>query len=213
MHLGEEGQTPDVDVIIYDIGNVVVVFDDKKGLKALQRLGMGGGDIQIDELFGGPRWNRFCRGKLPEAEFRQDMRDLFEIVSASDDQIDEAIGDVFTLIDSTIAIIAATRAKYPQLRHVALSNVEPPRDRVLEKMGVWSRFDATVKSCEVGMAKPDHAIFRLALERANCARFRALFVDDVPKNVLAAAELGIAGHLYQNEAGLRAFLALHNIHI
>ncbi|MBL7183721.1 MAG: HAD-IA family hydrolase, partial [Anaerolineae bacterium] len=43
----------------------------------------------------------------------------------------------------------------------------------------------------VGLAKPDPAIYQLALERLGTAPEATVFVDDYEPNVAAAAELGI----------------------
>jgi putative hydrolase of the HAD superfamily len=51
--------------------------------------------------------------------------------------------------------------------------------------------DPVVISGEVGLRKPDPAILRLLLDRLDLPAERTAFVDDVPPNVAAAAELGI----------------------
>ena len=52
-------------------------------------------------------------------------------------------------------------------------------------------FGTVVDSSEVGVRKPDPAIFRIALERLDVPAERALFLDDYEGNVRAAASLGI----------------------
>jgi epoxide hydrolase-like predicted phosphatase len=54
-------------------------------------------------------------------------------------------------------------------------------------------FVDVVDSCEVGLRKPDPAIYRLACERARISPERALFVDDHAANVEAARALGLGG--------------------
>ena len=57
-------------------------------------------------------------------------------------------------------------------------------------------FHAVVDSSEVGMRKPDPAIFGHALERiGGVAPERCVFLDDFPGNVEAARKLGMAGVL------------------
>lgn len=57
-----------------------------------------------------------------------------------------------------------------------------------------------------GLAKPDPAIFALAVERFGLDPARTLFTDDSPANVDAAARLGLRTHLFEGTAGLRAAL-------
>jgi epoxide hydrolase-like predicted phosphatase len=61
----------------------------------------------------------------------------------------------------------------------------------------WSRiFDATVISGEVGLCKPDAAIYRLTCDRLGITPTDAVFVDDMAPNVDAAEALGMAGILH-----------------
>ena len=47
--------------------------------------------------------------------------------------------------------------------------------------------------------KPDHRIFELALERFGIKAEETVFIDDNPKNVQAACEVGIRGVLFQSK--------------
>ncbi|MPZ19820.1 MAG: HAD-IA family hydrolase [Luteitalea sp.] len=51
-------------------------------------------------------------------------------------------------------------------------------------------FDTVVVSYELGIVKPDPAIYQACLDRLNVAPARALFVDDRRENVDVAAQLG-----------------------
>ena len=80
----------------------------------------------------------------------------------------------------------------------------------------WPRFRATapvfdhfrdiVVSGEEGMTKPDPRIYALALARFGLARGEALFIDDRADNVAAAQAAGLAGHVFNGAAGVRAAL-------
>jgi putative hydrolase of the HAD superfamily len=67
-------------------------------------------------------------------------------------------------------------------------------------------FDVMVDSSEVGVRKPDPAIFRELLRRLELAPDRVAFVDDLPRNVTAAAALGIRAVTFTDEAACRAEL-------
>jgi putative hydrolase of the HAD superfamily len=54
-------------------------------------------------------------------------------------------------------------------------------------------FDGVVISSEVGLRKPDPAIFQHALDLLGLGPQECAFVDDIEHNVRAAADLGIAG--------------------
>ncbi|HEX4252545.1 MAG TPA: HAD family phosphatase [Pseudonocardia sp.] len=67
-------------------------------------------------------------------------------------------------------------------------------------------FDVVVDSSEVGVRKPDPAIFRELLRRLELTPDRVAFLDDLPRNVHAAATLGIRAVAFTDEAGCRASL-------
>jgi epoxide hydrolase-like predicted phosphatase len=52
-------------------------------------------------------------------------------------------------------------------------------------------FDDVVDSSEVGLRKPDPAIYRLSLERLDVQPGEAVFIDDAPGNVAGAVAVGI----------------------
>lgn len=61
-------------------------------------------------------------------------------------------------------------------------------------------FDAVVISGEVGLRKPEPAIFELTLDRLGLSADQCAFVDDHARNIEAAARLGIIGVLHRNYA-------------
>jgi epoxide hydrolase-like predicted phosphatase len=72
-------------------------------------------------------------------------------------------------------------------------------------------FDAYVISSEVGLRKPDPAIYELAAERLGVAPAACVFVDDLPGNLKPARALGMATVLHRGDAAatlaeLRALL-------
>lgn len=59
---------------------------------------------------------------------------------------------------------------------------------------LWAElFDAVVISGEVGLRKPDEAIYRHALDTLGLAAAECVFVDDIEHNVRAAEDLGMVG--------------------
>lgn len=59
-------------------------------------------------------------------------------------------------------------------------------------------FHVVVFSCEVGLMKPDPAIYNTILRLCSTEPDEAIFVDDFPINIEAANNLGIHGVLFNN---------------
>lgn len=81
-----------------------------------------------------------------------------------------------------------------------LSNMPPGSGA--KWMALWPALDRIPQklwSGDEGLAKPDPAIYRLFLERSGWRAEETLFVDDARRNVEAAAALGFATRLFEDE--------------
>jgi putative hydrolase of the HAD superfamily len=61
-------------------------------------------------------------------------------------------------------------------------------------------FDGWVISSEVGLRKPDPAVYELAAERVGVPPHACVFVDDLPGNLKPARALGMATVLHRGDA-------------
>jgi putative hydrolase of the HAD superfamily len=75
---------------------------------------------------------------------------------------------------------------------VVTNNTVIEQDEKLETFGLWPHVDALITSEECGVAKPDPAIFRSALERLGVAAHEAVMVGDSWANdIVGAANIGM----------------------
>jgi putative hydrolase of the HAD superfamily len=90
-----------------------------------------------------------------------------------------------------------------------LSNADNSLRERLKTDGIHDLFDDIVCSAEVGMAKPEAAIFVLSAERLGLDPGECVFVDDLDTNVEAARQVGMLGLIFRVDKGddLRAQLA------
>lgn len=73
---------------------------------------------------------------------------------------------------------------------------------------IFDRFADIIVSGTEKLAKPDPAIFRLAIDRFGIDPAGALFIDDVAANIAGAESAGISGHHFTAAATLeRALIA------
>jgi putative hydrolase of the HAD superfamily len=105
---------------------------------------------------------------------------------------------MFGGMEPDTAMINGVRAlRRPGLRIALLSNsIGNAYDReLLEQL-----FDAWVISSEVGMRKPEPAIYELAAARLGLEPTGCVIVDDLPGNLKPARTLGMATVLHRGEA-------------
>ena len=114
-------------------------------------------------------------------------------------------------IDGTVAILRELKDD-GKVRLFALTNMEAttyPLRRDRYDFLRW--FEGTVVSSSEGVIKPDERIFRVLLERYGLTAASTLMVDDNPRNVAAAAELGMPTVLFESPDGLRRTLEEHGV--
>lgn len=87
----------------------------------------------------------------------------------------------------------------PNYRILLLSNVDTDYWQAIKPLHPeFDLFDALLISGELGLAKPDPAIFEHACGVAGSAPSHCFFIDDTATNVQAARRLGLQGHVFRD---------------
>jgi 2-haloacid dehalogenase/putative hydrolase of the HAD superfamily len=108
------------------------------------------------------------------------------------------------IAESEAAIEALAARGVPQF---ALSNMSHEViDGIVAMSPAFARLQDRLISAEVGLLKPDPAIFQAACDRFARAPGDLLFIDDSAENVAAAARLGFDTHHFTDPAALRPAL-------
>ncbi|MEZ0397280.1 MAG: HAD family phosphatase [Anaerolineales bacterium] len=87
-----------------------------------------------------------------------------------------------------LAVLRNLRRRY---KVGLISNAWSGLRAYITSQGFADAFDEMIISAEVGLVKPDPAIYRLALERLGVRAAEAVFVDDFIENVEAARAVGM----------------------
>jgi putative hydrolase of the HAD superfamily len=107
--------------------------------------------------------------------------------------------ETWGLINENVELVRALRPPY---RVSVLSNADLTlEERMRDGMNIHHLFDDVVCSAVVGMAKPDHAIYRLAAERLSLSVEECVFIDDARRNVEAAQLVGMTAIHYRIDRG------------
>jgi HAD superfamily hydrolase (TIGR01509 family) len=189
------------DLIIFDLGHVLVDFDFKKVIRNLQRYSPYS-EKEIRYYFSHtPLWDRFERGQLTPAEFYQALQKDLKLKGLTFEQFEPLWNRIFWEKPDTVSILQRLRGRY---RLAMLSNVNVMHwEHVRRHHAFMHWFDYPVASYAVGYRKPDLAIYRVTLDRAGVSPSRAVFIDDVLSHVHAARSLGIRSHQFVNAVKLR----------
>jgi putative hydrolase of the HAD superfamily len=138
----------------------------------------------------------FETGRVPEEEFAVAFAERLSEVTPAPVDPETVVDGLFAgvrLEDRMIDAVAAARST--GFRTGLLSNSWSLRHYPRERFdGI---FDVTVISGEVGLRKPDPAIFRLVTERLGVNAEECVFVDDHPGHLTAARGEGMTTVLHK----------------
>lgn len=188
--------------IFFDLGNVLVSFDrDRAAAQVAATTGVAAGDV-LPFLTDESRHDALERGRIAWHDVHEEFCRHFG-VSADAAATAHAASDMFVLkVDMLplIAGLARTGVRMGILSNTCAVHWEQilaSRYRVLPHA-----FDTIVLSHEVGLRKPEPAIYAEAARQAGVAAERIFFTDDIPAHVHAARAAGWDAEPYTTAAAL-----------
>jgi 2-haloacid dehalogenase len=191
--------------VIFDIGNVLYKWDPERVLAeqipdALERQRF----IEDADLFA---WHRTLDGGRGLADAVAELCASFPdhewLIARWGELYDEMVKEP---IPGALDIVARLHERRVPL--FVISNFPAafwPAFRARHAR-LFERFNDVLVSGEVGLMKPDPAIFELAMRRFGLQPRDALFVDDMQDNIDAGAAAGLHTHRFETPAGLEQAL-------
>jgi len=195
QHFGSE-----IKNIIFDLGGVLLDIDVSRTVNAFQRLDIAGlssddiiscrkelffgletGAISPDEFISAIRESYPASGKIPESEIWRAWNAV--------------------LLDFDMSRFEVLDKLKNSYRLFLLSNTNLPHrmeylDRFVRQSG-GRRFESYFERChysdEMGMRKPDPAIFREVISADGLSPAHTLFIDDNADNIAGAEKAGLCG--------------------
>ncbi|MBW8012090.1 MAG: HAD family phosphatase [Chloroflexi bacterium] len=182
--------------IIWDLGGVLVRTEDfaprdqlaaRFGMqrKELSRLVFGDRDdsrAQMGEISHDEQWGHICKALgVPFDESHELEKQFF-----AGDRLDKDLMDYIRNLKTSYTTALLSNA---------LSNL---RQLILDEWKIDDAFHHLIISAEVGLMKPEPAIYELALEQSSSIAEEAIFIDDSLDNVTGARNVGMHAVHFQN---------------
>jgi epoxide hydrolase-like predicted phosphatase len=163
----------------------------------------GGGDLEL--LIGSYAedtdhpWHRVERGELSILDWVTEVSELGKAQGVEIDfsPLQSLLGDL-SVHDGVVDRIRSLRAEGYRVGMIT-NNVREGSAAWRAKIPVDELFEVVIDSCEVGMRKPNPAIYHLALQQLGVTDpATALFIDDAPGNVVGAQQAGLHALLFED---------------
>ena len=182
--------------IIFDLGGVVITLDQQQSVRRFEALGLKDASQRLNAYTQEGIFGDLEGGKIDAETFRHELSLL--------------IGREVTHQECAYAwqgyakevpqrnLDALTRLRSEDYSLVLLSNTNPYMMEWVDSPAfdghghsVRHYFDALYLSYEMKLMKPDDTFFRCVLMAEQVSPSDCLFIDDGPRNVAAASQIGI----------------------
>ena len=187
--------------VFFDLGGVIVRTEYQAPRQQLaERLGMEYEDLDRI-VFDSESGHQASLGAITSLQHWEAVMDRlkrpYEEMSKIRDEF--FAGDI--LDREILAFLRALRGKY---KTGLISNAWSDLRDYLVREKMDDAFDHIVISAEVGVAKPDPKIFKIALEKAGVSPNEAVFVDDFYHNIEGCEKVGMKGiHFKDTQSALQ----------
>lgn len=180
---------PSIQAIIFDFGNVLLEWNPRY----VYRRYFPNDEQGMENFFNEIKfmeWNaQQDKGRLFEegiAILSREYPHRAELIKVYHDRWQDSIGGA---IAGSVEILGQLKNKGYRL--YGLSNWSAETfPFALSKYDFFHMFDDMVVSGQVGLVKPDPAIYNLLLEKIGKPAMECLFIDDSPANILQARQMG-----------------------
>lgn len=189
--------------ILFDFGGVVVTIDQSEAIKRFKALGVADADERLDAYTQQGIFGDLERGRITDEQFRQELgRMVGHDVTWQQCQW-AWLGYAGDVPQRNLKALLKLRSE--GYRVILLSNTNP----FMMQWALSDEFDgcghslkyymdALYTSYKCGVMKPDEMFFRKVLMTEKILPEETLFLDDGPRNVAAASQLGIKTMLVDN---------------
>lgn len=184
--------------IIFDLGNVLLPIDLNLTYAAFAKFSSFNAALISSTIIDNKLWVPYESGQQSDAEFRDHLRSYLDL-HISDVEFDEAFSSL--LLDFYPGVYEWIATLGARFHLILLSNTSSIHAERFTKVplgpagqNLFSLFDDVYYSFEMGLVKPDPAIYHQVLTEHGFSPQEVLFFDDNVANINSAKLIGI--HAY-----------------
>ncbi|MHA8073162.1 HAD family hydrolase [Aquirufa sp. HETE-40SA] len=198
--------------IIFDLGNVLLPIDLDKTYSAFSAYSSYNKEDICSIINDNQLWVPYESGKQSDSEFREFLRFRLDL-TISDLEFDEAFSALLLKFhEGVYEWIASLQSRY---HLILLSNTSSIHAERFTKVSLgplgqnlFSLFNQVYYSFEMGLVKPDPAIYHRVLTEQGFSPSQVLFFDDNLANINSAKSIGIDSYLIDPN---RTFIQIQEI--
>ena len=182
--------------IIFDLGGVVITLDQQQAVRRFEALGLRDADERLNAYTQEGIFGDLEGGRIDAETFRRELSMLIGREATHDECAYAWQGYALEVPQRNLDALQRLRSEGYRL--LLLSNTNPYMMEWVDSPAfdghghsVRHYFDAVYLSYEMKLMKPDDTFFRRVLMAEQMPPSECLFIDDGPRNVAAASQIGI----------------------
>jgi putative hydrolase of the HAD superfamily len=194
-----------IKTIIFDLGGVIITLDQPQAIRRFQEIGLKDADQRLDAYTQGGIFGDLERGAIDAETFRVELSKLVGHEVSYDECRYAWLGYCRELPQRNLEALRRLRSEGYRL--VLLSNTNPymmswamSPDFDGQGHSLEDYMDACYCSYKLGCMKPDTEFFHRVLIAEQTIPSQMLFLDDGPRNVAVASQMGIRTFCPENGA-------------
>jgi putative hydrolase of the HAD superfamily len=180
---------PDIQAILFDMGRVLVDIDNHLLVEKLFK-NLSVTDVQElgRKTMGHPAMVEFNTGRMDPRRFHRHMCENFQL-DVDYEGFTSLWCEIFKTMEGMEELVATIS---PQITIGLLSDTDPIHWDHIRSTWPWvGDIQNPTLSYEIGVMKPDPAIFQAAARNVKTSSRHCLFIDDLDINVLGARAVGM----------------------
>ncbi|PSL07683.1 HAD family hydrolase [Cecembia rubra] len=203
-----------IDFFIFDLGNVIIDIDYDFSINELKKILPENKHELSGKFFTSKYHKDYEKGLISSEEFRNEIRNLYQ-EDWTDVQIDHVWNSLLKNVpQERIDLLKKLKSDYGT---AILSNTNAIHIQKFDEILVELTTEKTIfdlcheifLSHEMGLAKPDVAIYEEVLGKIKVPAKNVLFFDDLTANLEGAEKVGIQTHQITHPMGLMEFFDLY----
>jgi glucose-1-phosphatase len=179
-----------IKAVYFDLGGVIVRTEFQAPRERLaDHVGLSYEDL-VRIVFESRSAQEASIGRISEEDHWKSVTRALHLPLKEKDAVHKEFFDGDIIDRELITYIRSLRPRY---RTGLISNAWDGLRPYMEREKFADAFDALTISAEVGVMKPDAAIFQHALDQLGIQPKEAVFVDDFPENISGCEAVGMRG--------------------